>query len=346
VTLRPVTDSLDADSCARLRAAGATVEVIGRSAEGRPLHGVRIGERDRPLVSIVAGAHPDEPAGPAAALELLHGWAEHPLRQRVQLAVVPILDVDGAHAQRAWLDPWSGAIEPARYLAHRIRRPPGEDREFAWPGAPWPGCVLPECAAAAAFLDTAGPAVAHLSLHGMFVAHGPWFLLDREALRHPQLWRACREIAADLELPLHDDARWGDKGFRRVTTGFSTTPAGPLMRRFFLRQGDRETAAGFGYGSMDSARARACRHAAPPPLCAVSEFPLLHLHHLPTASEYRARREELQAFAAREDYAGAARHLSQLGSTPVPLADQVRGMLAMVDAVTEAALAERVPGRA
>ncbi|MHC5067806.1 MAG: M14 family zinc carboxypeptidase [Planctomycetota bacterium] len=335
--LTPLTDSLDAALITELRAAGATVEAIGASAEGRRLHGISIGARELPLVSIVAGAHPDEPAGPVAALELIRTWPNQPLAHHVRLAVVPLLDVDGVIEQQAWLKPWTGAVDPARYLAHSLRRQPGADREFAWPGAPWGGTVLAECQAAAAFLDQHGAAIAHLSLHGMAIAHGPWYLLDHLSMTDGTLWLDLRRSAADLGLPLHEFYRHGDKGFRRAGLGFCTTPSGPAMRRAFLHAGDRATAAGFGYGSMDSARARAARHHAPPPLCAVSEFPLLLSPPDLAIGRGSTARQQIDDVLVHSGPAAAATTLGKLGLRPLPLNDQVTGMLTMVSAVIHAA---------
>jgi len=320
--------------------AGCRVAEIGHSREGRALVGVTVGDPELPLVSIVAGAHPDEPAGPVTAVDLLRHWQTEALASEVRLAVVPLLDVDGVLAQLAWLDPWDEAFDLARYLAHRVRRQPGEDREFAWPGAPWGGTVLPECAAAAGFLDAQGPAIAHLSLHGMFAALGPWYLLDRPALADPRLWRDLRAAADQLGMPLHEFFRFGDKGFRRVTRGFCTTPSGGAMRRHFLAEGDAERARGFGYGSMDAARARARAAGAPPPLVAVSEFPLLQL---PEADGGHLRRERTaaEALVAEGRAEAAAERLIAAGCHPVPLADQATGMVAMTRAVIRSALRRR-----
>ena len=328
--LTPFLDSLSAE---QLDLQGVTAQVIGHSEQGRELHGLRCGDPQLPLVSIVAGAHPDEPAGPVAAIELLRQWSLQALAQQVQLAVVPLMDVDGVVAQRDWLTPWDGAIDLQRYLQHRQRRLPGADREFAWPGAPWGGTVLPECAAAAAFLDECGPAIAHCSLHGMFMAHGPWFLLDRPALADGQLWQDCRDIAAAIDLPLHEFHRHGDKGFRRSGRGFCTTPSGAHMRRTFLALNDWDTAAGFGYGSMDSARARAQRHGAPPPLTGISEFPLIAT---PAGCDAAAIKERFTAVATGAESVVAC--YAATGCSPVPLHDQVRGMIAMVKAVVRAGL--------
>lgn len=331
VLLCPVHDVL----ATALTIGGVSCQPIGPSAEGRDLFAYATGDPALPLVSIVAGAHPDEPAGPVAALELLRGWAQEPLSRRVRLAVVPLIDIDGTVAQDAWLRPWTGAVDLARYFEHRLRRPPGEDREFAWPGAPWGGTVLPECAAAARFLDAQGPAIAHLSLHGMFAALGPWYLLDRRALTDARLWRELRTAAEALDLPLHEFHRYGDKGFRRVGRGFCTTPSGPEMRRHFLRRGEAATAAGFGYGSMDAARARSA--GADQPIVAVSEFPLLQLPETDPAT-LRREREAVEAAVAAGEFAAAAQRLLAAGCRPVPLDDQVAGMLTMVRAVIRSAL--------
>lgn len=320
--LTPLVGPLDDDHRARLAARGVAVVTIGHSGGGRPLHGLLAGS-GRDLVSVVAGAHPDEPAGPIAACHLAAGWAA--AVPDCRLAVVPLLDVDGVVEQAGWLSPWSGAVDIDRWLAHRHRRQPGADREFAWPGAPWPGTVLPECRAAAAFFDHQGPARAHLSLHGMACAAGAWFLLDEAAILRPRLWLALRRVAASNGFALHDVPRHGDKGFRRAGPGFCTTPSGAAMRLSFLARGDRATAAGFAWSSMESARARAHRAGAPAPLCAVSEFPLVDLpatRGVPVAA--------VRSVAANALAAGNGR--------PVALVDQVRGMLGMTCAVAAEAL--------
>ena len=331
--LAPITD----DTWASSLPAHCTITAIGTSAEGRPLRGVTCGPATLPLVSIVAGAHPDEPAGPVAALQLLHTWHHHPLATSVRLAVVPVMDVDGIQAQRHWLTPWNGAVDLERYLQHRLRRLPGEDREFAWPGAPWGGTVLPECAAAAHFLDAQGPAIAHLSLHGMFAARGPWYLLDRLALRDHQLWQDLRTIASNHHLPLHEFFRHGDKGFRRCGRGFCTTPSGPAMRRHFLSLDDSATANGFGFGSMDAAQARARCYGAPPPLIGISEFPLLLLPDADPAAMAQSR-QTITTLVASGDYHQAAAQYHQAGCIPLSLDTQVAGMQAMTEAVIRAAL--------
>ena len=125
---------------------GVSIHTLGQSAEGRNLVGLTVGQAHLPLVTVVAGSHPDEPAGPVAALHCAATWGDTALASRARLAVVLQLDVDGTVAQQHWLRPWGGAVDPARYIAHRLRRQPGADREFAWPGAwGWHGAARVRC---------------------------------------------------------------------------------------------------------------------------------------------------------------------------------------------------------
>lgn len=335
---RPLTDTLDNARLAALGAAGARVERIGASAAGRPLYAYTLGNPALPLVSMVAGAHPDEPAGPLAALALAAGWAASDLHQLVRLAVVPQLDGDGCRDQRAWLVDVVEHPDLLAYARHRQRRLLGADREFAWPGAPWGGQVLPENAAAAAFFTEQGPARAHLSLHGMGCAGGAWFLLDEAALRDQALWHDLRRIAAERHLGLHDSPRHGAKGFRRSGRGFCTCPSGPAMRRWALAAGRRHEAAVVAYSSMDHARLLARRAGRPAPLCAVSEFPLFISAHADGAPPAHLR-AELAALPLADDPAAACSALlARYGIRSVPLSEQVSGMVAMTHAVIRAAL--------
>lgn len=313
---------------------GATVLEIGYSAGGEPLHAYTIGNGCLPRLSVVAGAHPDEPIGPLAALGLAERRRSSDILQQFRLCVVPLLDVDGCIAQRAWLAQERDSVDPLSYLQHRLRRLPGEDREFAWPGAPWGGTVLPECAAADEFLNSEGPALAHLSLHGMAVAEGAWFLLDCLAMRDSLLWRDLRSLAGRHGFALHESRRYGDKGFRRCGYGFCTTPSGPAMRSWALRE-QAALKDGFGYGSMDAARARAARHAAPAPLCAVSEFPLLAVDR-PGDGRWR---DALQQILLCDHPQEALHKLQQdYGLRSVAYSAQRDAMLDMVEAVAAAAL--------
>jgi hypothetical protein len=201
--------------------------------------------------------------------------------------------------------------------------------------------VLPECAAAAAFLDEQGPAIAHLSLHGMFIASGAWFLLDHLGLADPQLWQDLRALAGTAGLGLHDMPRNGAKGFHRSGVGFCTTPSGPAMRRWASAEagnGHDGWARSFGYGSMDSARARAARAGAPPPICAVSEFPLIQLAASRGQSVAALRARMATVFAEHPEPADAAAALGRLGAQPISFPTVVSAMVQMSNAVIAAAL--------
>ena len=103
----PLPGPLPARWIDHLKANGVTVELIGETANGLPLHGLSVGPADAPTLSVVAGAHPDEPAGPLAACHIALEWQTHPLGQQLRLVCVPQLDVDGTVAQRDWLQPWT-----------------------------------------------------------------------------------------------------------------------------------------------------------------------------------------------------------------------------------------------
>ncbi len=332
--MQPVHQAMSADDSAALHEQGATVAYIGNSADDHELFAYTIGDPKKPTVSIVAGAHPDEPAGPVAALALAKRFSKSAILQQVRLAIVPILDIDGIYEQREWLDPFEKATDPVRYMQHRLRRLPGADREFAWPGAPWGGTILPECAAAADFLDAQGPAIAHLSLHGMAVAEGAWFLLDHLAMRDEILWSDLKNTADNNNFNLHESFRYGDKGFRRSGKGFCTTPSGIAMR-FWAKQTEQIFADHFAYGSMDAARLRCAKAQKPLPLCAVSEFPLFSIDQ-PGKGDWR---ELINTLMISDE---PLKHINDLkenfGFRAVPFADQVNGMLEMVEAVVAAAL--------
>jgi hypothetical protein len=330
---QPQIGSLGAEQLAEL--AHCQVRVIGLSVEGQPLHGICAGDPSLPLVSVVAGAHPDEPLGPMAALRLVRDWPQNPLAQRIRLAVVPILDIDGSIAQEAWLTNWGEGPGFQTCLEHRLRRRLGADREFAWPGQAWSGTVLPESAAADEFFAGEGPAIAHLTLHGMLASSGAWFLLCRRAMSDRILWQDLQTIAEQCGLGLHDMPRNGDKGFRRAGRGFCTIPNGVAMRRWLCQhQGEPlvPAANSSALSSMEAACRRARSLGAAEPLCAVSEFPLFILPDS-DGRGVEGLREAIQQAA--------------LGDGPFPLKALPPSMIAdamahMVERVAEAAL-RRLP---
>ena len=245
---------------------GVEVAAIGASREGSDLFGLRLGEGAR-HVSIIAGCHADEPVGPmtAQALPLILQRDFPELLKEYVFHIVPQMNPDGAARNRAWFaDPLS--IED--YLQHALRELPGDDIEFGFGEG---DAVRPECRAAQAFLGPHAPYAAHFSLHGMAFAEGAWCLICPEwTERAAQFMDRIAGLCARLEVPLHDVDRKGDKGFKRLREGFSTTPNSIAMKAFFLERDDPATASLFMPSSMEWVRSLGGD-----PLCIVTELPLV-----------------------------------------------------------------------
>ena len=262
----------------------ATFETVGESEGGRPIAGVTLGYGPR-LVTLVAGAHADEPVGPETLRTLVteglaaRGWGAEgggleDLWERFTVRIVPHVNPDGEARNRAWIERWD-ADAPAHTLGHylrgRRREPPGRDVEFGYPD------LRPENRAATAFLFGHGPVDLHASLHGMGFSEGALLLVERRWLgtdRDAALRAGFAQAAADAGLRLHDHDRGGDKGFRYGGPGLWSTPEGAAMRRHFLDLGDPGTAGLFRQSSMETAVATA---PGDPPLAVVTELPLFVL---------------------------------------------------------------------
>lgn len=249
-------------------------EEIGRSREGRPIRGFRFGEG--PLrVSLVAGCHADEPVGPRLLrrlAEVLDGLGDdHPALSDHEWWLIPHVNPDGAARNASWQDRPADAYDLPAYLEGVTREPPGDDVEFGFPRASGDVEARPENRAAYRWWRSAdGPFHVHASLHGMAVGLGPWFLLDEAwAGRADALQSRCRERSRALGYRLHDEDRGGNKGFRRISEGFSTRPDSGAMRAHFLEQGDEETAGQFRPSSMET-----MRRLGDDALTVVSEMPL------------------------------------------------------------------------
>lgn len=232
---------------------------IGRSRDGRPVEAFRFGSG--PVrVSLLAGCHADEPVGPALLRRLVTLLdrlpADAPPLRRAEWWVVPHVNPDGEAANAGWQGGDPEAYDLAGYLRQVEREPPGDDVEFGFPrGADDDGC-RPETRAVYDWWRTAdGPFRLHASLHGMAVGRGPWFLLEAGwADRTGRLQDRCRRRARQLGYRVHDEDRHGEKGFRRISRGFSTRPDSRAMREHFRARDDPETAARFRPSSMEAVR--------------------------------------------------------------------------------------------
>lgn len=232
---------------------------IGESEERRPIDGIVLG-RGKAAVSLVAGAHAEEPVGP----ETLRSFAIDPPRElldRFRFVIVPHVNPDGEARNRAWMERWP---DPRAFLEGHVREPPGRDIEFGYPD------MRPENRAVAAFLAEHAPYALHMSLHGMAAAEGAALLIERTWVdRTAALREGFARAAEEAGLGLHDHDRKGEKGFLYIGPGFSTTPEGAAMRRHFAERGDERTARLFCDSSMEFVRGLGGD-----PLCLVTEVPL------------------------------------------------------------------------
>lgn len=258
----------------------ATFHTLGASVEGRPLYGVTLGHGPK-LVTLVAGAHADEPVGPETLRRFIlgtlaqrdwlaqdDGFAE--LFERFTFRIVPHVNPDAEHRNQPWIASWP---DVEAYLEHRKRELPGRDVEFGYP------VMREENRLVSRFLFDFTPIALHMSLHGMGFSEGAMLLVERHWIERTETMRQrFREAVAEAGLRLHDQDRGGEKGFDYVDPGFWTTPEGALMKEFFTRRGDLDTARRFFFSSMELARLTGYdAETKTYPLCLVTELPLFVL---------------------------------------------------------------------
>lgn len=343
---------------------------LGRSREGRSLGGWTLGRGPR-RISLIGGAHADEPVGPSCLRRLVAFLAglppEDPLVTEWAWFVVPHINPDGAAINETWaartvpVTDSAGADDRgyllSAYLDGVVRERPGDDLEFGFPRSAGrdgedPG-ARPEARAVAELLRRAAPLALHGSLHGMAFGTGPWFLLEREWIdRTDPLRRRLADRVHAMGYALHDVDRGGEKGFTRIAEGFCTRPDSGAMRRHFLERDDPETAGLFRPSSMETARSFGGD-----PLTIVSEMPLFLV---PDAADGGSGGEEggpplpldvdgRKGFRLWADEILRSRgpdaldsEAARLGLRPMPLRDQMRLQLAFVDEAL-AAVAEHGP---
>jgi len=328
-------------------------EPIGESQEGRPILAHRLG--NGPLrASLIGGCHADEPVGPAM-LQRLAAYLQSldeddELLTRISWTLVPHVNPDGAERNRPWSDklvpidnhlgePDSG-YDLVTYARSVVREPPGEDIEFGFPRDEDDTGARPENRAVARLLDSRAPLHLHGSFHGMAFAPGPWFLLERSWIGRTATMRSrLRQIVREMGYNLLDWDRLGDKGFERIDEGFSTRPDSRAMTRHFLDRDDPETAALFRPSSMEHARSLGGD-----PLTFVSEMPLF-LHPDPAIlssrrAEFRAWLSDLVTHRPPHD---ARTAFAAAGLRPMPLGDQMRLQLSLLQEVLSTVAAGEIP---
>ncbi len=303
------------------RIADQSSHIIGHSEKGEPILGFVFGHGPV-TVSLVAGAHADEPVGPNTLYRLVLEIHDSPRRfgallEQFRFLVIPHVNPDGDAANTSWIARWP---ELAPFLAGMKREPPGRDVEFGYPD------MRPENCAASAFWERSGPVQLHFSLHGMQFSEGFLLLVNDEWEDRSRTWRDgfARMMRTEGLLP-HDHDRGGDKGFNYMGPGFTSTPKGTAMRDFFLKEGDPETASLFHQSSMEFHLERN-----PGALCMVTELPLFLVDNSgrPGIPEnYLAMKQEWAALEeqGREPGPGHVdRLVEKYGIRPLPLGMAMR----------------------
>ncbi len=243
----------------------ATYHELGYSEQGRLLYAVSLG-RGEHRMSLMAGAHSDEPLGPETLRTLLlEGLKDKDflegLPDSLKLLVIPHINPDGEARNQSWIQEWP---DVASYLRHAFRELPGRDLEFGFPAMRQENKLVSD------FLRSEAPLSMHMSLHGMGFSQGAMLLIERHwAFRTQSLRDRFVARVRESGLALHDHNRKGEKGFFYIEPGFTTTPEGEAMGHFFLAQGDRRTASLFQDSSMEFVRSLGGD-----PLCLVTELPL------------------------------------------------------------------------
>lgn len=245
---------------------------IGHSQEGQKLFGIKVGNGSL-KASIIAGCSADEPVGPymvkcfltwlkqsASGNELLRKWT---------FFIIPQMNPDGALRNKSWTElPLSLKL----YLEKSKRDLPSEDLEFGFPSVQSSTNIHPENIAAAEFLSQQGCFQAHFSLHNLIVGGGAWFLIDKKHSNDSfHLQAKLKGIAEKLNIPLYDIDRKGEKGFVRLSAGFSTTPSTIELRKYYQEHSHPEWAEKIYLSSMDYIESLGGE-----PLSLVSEIPMFY----------------------------------------------------------------------
>lgn len=307
---------------------------IGRSDQGKPIFGFVFGEGAR-KISLIAGAHADEPAGPNTLYRMTLDMLQYPDRysslfQSYQFLIIPHINPDGDKANTDWINRWP---DFAAYFQLAKREKPGRDIEFGYPE------MRPENRAASDFWSRQGNVDAHFSLHGMAYSEGYLLLINDDWEQATRTWRQNydRQMARYSLLP-HDHNRDGKKGFNYFGPGFSSTPKGSAMRDFFQQNGDNETAALFYDSSMEYHQKKN-----PDVLCMVTELPLFLIAHSGNPGQplnYIALRKELEQVHHSGNWGSIENIVSRYGLRPFPLS-----LVMMLHRYTIGAALELISGK-
>jgi hypothetical protein len=176
------------------------LETVGRSAEGRPIELLTIGNGRRPVL-LLGVPHPNEPIGTLTLEFLCRLFCEDDaLRTRLDVTVhaIKVADPDGLVLNEGW---FKGAFSPLRYALEYYRPPHREQVEWSFPvdyktlrfTTP-----TPETAAVMQVMERVRPAFFY-SLHNAGFC-GVYFYVSHD---RPALFRRLHALVARQGLPLH-----------------------------------------------------------------------------------------------------------------------------------------------
>lgn len=320
-------------------------QIIGYSRENRPIHAAVLGKGKR-KISLIGGCHADEPVGPRLLRKLYAFLSSkdnnHPLVTDYLWHLVPHANPDGEAINKKWYGDDELVFDLISYMRSVVRELPGDDIEFGFPRDPGePGLRSENEAIHDFWISSGGPFHLHASLHGMMVAAGPWFLIEKSWIKcSSRIQSLCRDEVARMNYRLHDVDRKGEKGFHRISRGFCTRPDSNSMRAYFLQRGNREMAEKFFPSSME-----AVRDLGGDPLTIVSEMPLFILPDLPDTMSWPDAawdrwNEKLQQWKTRllddpfcEEQIRT--EISESGIEPMPVNDQMRFQWRFLSAAIE-----------
>lgn len=229
---------------------------IGHSRKSQPIHGYVYGSGNL-KVSLMAGAHADEPTGPRLLYHLVNYLArqkkDHPLLQSFTWYIIPHINPDAENRNLSWYSYQDELYDFANYVQFVVREKPGDDIEWGFPDAE-SKALRPENKAAYDFWKSNPDGFdLHASLHSMGKSFGPWFLIDEDWVdRSSHIQSVCKEETHQKGYQLFDVDRKGEKGFTRINPGFCTKPRSEAMKLYFLQRDNPDMACNFHASSMES----------------------------------------------------------------------------------------------
>lgn len=302
---------------------------IGLSQEGHKLFGIKIGTGAM-KVSLIAGCNADEPIGPYM-IKCFLAWLKqsssgNELLKKWTFYIIPQMNPDGALRNKNWT---TLPLSLKLFLEKSDRDLPGEDLEFGFPESTENTNIRPENKAAIDFLGGHGSYHAHFSLHNLSIGGGVWFLIGKNHSGDCfQLQAKLKGISEKFNVPLYDIDRKGEKGFFRLSAGFSTTPSSILIKKYLADHNHLDWSEKIHSSSMEF-----IENLGGEPLTLVSEIPYFlcpKLKSIKTEDEQKLKQflqNELQrsAIELKEGSQDLYNNIMEIWDIqPIPFNDQIR----------------------